>query len=212
VAAVLRKKIGLDPKVMSKLVELAEIIESPFPRVENVHGYKLTRTNRQWFESQITGGVSAAHTVAALNNARQIKTDKRIGRLARELERAVRASDQTQLSYFLPRNSTPDSCIAALNDLAKAAQVIGRVKKGPRKGKMAESSRKVFIEELLDAAHGAGGKFRLNRRSGGGSLIEALDLLEPYLPPEFLAKLSVPTLRRIRNSWLKNKENKAKKH
>src|SRR5262249_1912523 len=114
---------------MSKLVELAGIIESPFPRVENIHGYRLTRTNRQCFESQVTGGVSTAHTIAALNNARQIKADKRIGRLARELERAVRASDQTQLSYFLPRNSTPDSCIAAVNDLAKAAHDIGRLKK-----------------------------------------------------------------------------------
>ena len=208
----LRKIIRLDPKVMSKLVQLARIIESPFPRVENIHGYGLTSTNRQWFASQITGMVSTAHTVAALNNARQIKTDKQIGCLARELERAIRASDQTQLSYFLPSGSTLDSCIAVLNDLAKAAHDIGQLKKAPRKGKMAETMRNVFIEQLLDAADEAGGKFGLNRRSEGGPLVEALDLLEPYLPPKFLAKTSVATLRRIQNSWLKNKENKAKKH
>jgi len=194
----MRKKIGLDPKVMLKLVELAGIIESPFPRVENIHGYRLTSTKRQWFASQITGGVSTAHTVAALNNARQIKTDKQIGRLARELARAVRASDQTHLSYFLPNGSTVDSCIAALNDLAKAAHDIGQLKKAKQKGKMAETSRKVFIEQLLDAAHEAGGEFRLNRRTEGGSLVEAIDLLAPYLPAEFSAKTSVATLRRIR--------------
>jgi len=205
---VLRKEIKLDPTVMSKLVELAGIIESPFPRVENIHGYKLTRTSRQWFESQITANISTAHTVAALNNAGQIKTGKKIGRLARELECAVRASDQSHLSYFLPRGSTIDSCIAAVNDLAKAAQEIGRLKKAKRKGKMAETMRKVFIEQVLDAAHEAGGEFRLNRRNGGGSLIEAIDLLAPYLPPEFLAKTSDATLRAVRNSWLKNKENK----
>jgi len=99
----MRKKIGLDPKVMLKLVELAGIIESPFPRVENIHGYRLTSTKRQWFASQITGGVSTAHTVAALNNARQIKTDKQIGRLARELARAVRASDQTPFLFSAQR-------------------------------------------------------------------------------------------------------------
>src|SRR5262249_15591285 len=104
------------------------------------------------------------------------------------------------------------SCIAAVDNLAKAAQAIGRLKKAPRKGKMAETSRKVFIEGLLDAAHEAGGEFRLNRRSEGGPLVEALDLLEPYLPPKFLAKTSVATLRRIQNSWIKNKENKEKKH
>ena len=72
--------------------------------------------------------------------------------------------------------------------------------------------RKVFIEQVLDAAHEAGGEFRLNRRNGGGSLIEAIDLLAPYLPPEFLAKTSDATLRAVRNSWLKNKENKKKSH
>jgi hypothetical protein len=206
------KIITLDPKVMARLVDLARVTDSLLPRSENIHGYMLTRTNRQWFASQITGGVSTAHTVAAVNNARQIETDKQIGRLARELERAVRASDQTHLSYFLPSGSTIDSYIAALNDLAKAAQGIGRLKKAPRKGKMAETSRKVFIEQLLDAAHEAGGELGLNRRSGGGSLIEALDLLEPYLPAGFLAKTSVATLRRIQNSWLKKKENKQKTH
>jgi hypothetical protein len=203
------KIIRLDPKVVAKLVGLAEVTDSPFPRSENIHGHMLVSTNRQWFASQISGGVSTAHTVAALNNARQIKTDKQIGRLARELACAVRA-DQTHLSYFLPRGSTVDSYIAALNGLAKAAHDIGRLKKAKRKGKMAETSRKVFIEQLLDAAHQAGGELRLNRRSGGGSLVETLDLLAPYLPAEFSAKTSVATLRRIQNSWLKKKENKQK--
>jgi hypothetical protein len=207
----MNKKIGLDPKVMSKLIEFAGVIESPFPRVENIHGYMLASTNRQRFESHITAIIRTAHTVAAFNNARKIKTDKQIGRLARELEEAITASDQTHLSYFLTRDSTVDSCVAAVNDLAKAAQEIGRLKKAKRKGKMAETSRKVFVEQLLDAAHEGGGEFRLNRRTGGGSLVKALDLLAPYLPAEFSARTSVGTLRRIRNSWLKRKENKGKR-
>ena len=205
----MRKKIRLDPKAMSKLAELAGVIESPFPSIENIHGHVLASTNRQWFESQITGIVQTAHTVAAYNSARKIKTDKRIGPLARELARAVRASD-AHLSYFLPSGSTVDSYIAAVNDLANAAQRIGKLKKAERKGKMAEISRKTLVEQLLDTAHEAGGKFRLNRRSERGSLVEALDLLAPYLPAEFSAKTSVATLRRIQNSWLKKKENKQK--
>ena len=207
----MRKKIRLDPKAMSKLAELAGVIESPFPSIENIHGHVLASTNRQWFESQITGIVQTAHTVAAYNSTRKIKTDRRIGPLARQLARAVRASDAYYLSYFLPSGSTVDSCIAAVNDLANAAQRIGKLKKAKRKGKLAETSRKTLVEQLLDAAHEAGGKFRLNRRSERGSLVEALDLLAPYLPAEFSKGRSVATLRRIRDSWLKNTENKEKR-
>jgi len=207
----MRKKIRLDPKVMSRLVELAGVIESPLPRIENIHGHMFASTNRQWFESQITGIIQTAHTVAAYNSTRKIKTARRIGPLARELARAVRASD-AYLSYFLPSGSTVDSCIAAVNDLANAAQRIGKLKKAKRKGKLTETSRKTLVEQLLDAAHEAGGKFRLNRRSERGSLVEALDLLAPYLPAEFSKGRSVATLRRIQDSWLKKREKKEKRH
>jgi hypothetical protein len=66
------------------------------------------------------------------------------------------------------------------------------------------------VKNLLDAADRAGGRLRLNRRTEGGSLVEAMKLLEPYLPAEFGRGFSLATLRRIYELWLKNAKNRSK--
>ena len=90
------------------------------------------------------------------------------------------------------------------------AQWIERLNKAKRHGKAAEVARKQFVKTLLDTADRAGGRLRLNRRTEGGSLVEAMELLAPYLPPEFGEKLSLATLRRVYEPWLKNAKNRAR--
>src|SRR5262249_17002648 len=57
--------------------------------------------------------------------------------------------------------------------------------------------RRNFVEGLLWAAKKAGGRLTLNRRKEGGSLVDAIALLRPYLPKELRAGMSFATLPRI---------------
>jgi hypothetical protein len=168
-----------------------------------------TSTGKE-FNIAIICNIEAVHFVSALTNAAKFKTDKKIGKLARELIKALKASDEKQLSHFLPHGSTVGAHIAALDDLADAARSISRLKKAPRLGKAEIVSRHGFVERLLDAAHSAGGRLTLNRRGERGSLIDAIELLAPYLPAETASKLSFATVRRIREAWLKKQENRSK--
>jgi hypothetical protein len=196
--------------VLARLTELAGIHDNGFPLLENVRGVMLPSTNRKRFESLIRGNIEAAQFAAAVTNAAKLKTDKRIAQLARELTKALEASDKKHLSHFLPHGSTVDAYVTALNDLAKAAHQIGRLKKAPRLGKSTAATRHMFVKILLDATHSAGGRLTINRRSGGGSLVEAVELLASYLPPETSDKLSLATLRRIEEAWRKNEKNRSK--
>src|SRR5262249_45388560 len=99
------------------------------------------------------------------------------------------------------------SDIAALNNLAKQARHFERRGRKKLPAKAFEVFRKSFVSELLDAANKAGGRLGINRRTGRGSLVEAIDLLRPYLPAEFQRGLSARTLRRIRDTWSKNQKN-----
>jgi hypothetical protein len=197
-----------DPKVLAKLARLAGIVESP-PFTENLYGFALLTTNVKRFEADIIGNIETAHYCSALTNARKLKNAKRVGRLARELTKALGANKDQWEQILRSTLDTPtlDTLNAMLNKLAKEAQTIERLKNSKR-GKAQEVTRKVFIEGLLDAAHSAGGEFKLNRRTGRGSLTEALEVLAPYLPAEFSAKNSPATLRRVKQAWLKNRENK----
>jgi hypothetical protein len=185
-----------DAKVLAKIAELANIRNLP--------------ANRQIFESRIEAGIEVAHVGAAFVfiGARKLKTAKKIGRLARELKRTLETSDKEHLAQFL--RLPVDSYIAPLNDLVEEAQWIERLNRAKRKGKAAEVARKQFVKNLLDAADRAGGRLRLNTRTEGGSLVVAMKLLEPYLPAEFGRKLSLATLRRIYEPWLKNAKNSSK--
>jgi hypothetical protein len=192
-----------DRRVLAKLAQLAGIVEAP-PFTENLHGFALLTTNVKRFEAAIIGNIKAAYSASALTNARKLKNAKKVGRLARELKDALE-TNKGQWEQTL--RSPLDTLNGALNNLAKKAHTIERLKNSKRPGKAQEVTRKVFIEGLLDAARSAGGEFRLNRRTGRGSLAEAIELLAPYLPAEYSAKNSPATLRRIKQAWLKNREN-----
>jgi hypothetical protein len=88
--------------------------------------------------------------------------------------------------------------IATVNHLEKQARDFeryGRIKLS--RAKTAEVLRKIFVSKLLEAANEAGGHLGLTPRNGRGSLVEVINLLQPYLPAEFQTKLSIATLRRI---------------
>ena len=206
----MNKKITVDPKVIAELANLAGIPDGPYPLIVSVDGVQFSSTLRKQFEHKIHACVYVAHFGAAMTNAKKIKSHKKIAELSRELVKAVKASDVNHLSHFLPRDSTVDSYIKAVNDLAEAAQNIGRLAKAKRRGTSQIVSRRVFVEHLLDAADSMGGKLGLNRRAMSGSLVKALDYLQPYLPPEFSERLSFSTLRRIQEAWRKGVEKKAK--
>lgn len=195
------------PEDLAKLAQVAAIRENPFAEIILPGGHKISTTTRKQFDAKIIGAIEAAHYSSSLANAAKLsKSAKKIGRLARELKDALEKSDGKQLVQFLP--SPVDSCTTALNELAMEAS---RIAKAKRRAKWNEVTRKRFVTGLLDAAHSCGGQLGLNRRTGGGSLVEAVKLLAPYLPVEIFDKLSPATLRRIKQWWLKNKKNKVKK-
>jgi hypothetical protein len=190
------------PEVLRKLAEVAGIRRNP---------YAFTSTD---FEHDILGAIRAAHSVAASVNAKDLKAAKRISRLADDLGKALTklsAEDKNQLIHFLPRAQRGhfDDYIAATHALARRAADIGDLaRRSRRPGKSAAISRDVFVEILLDAVSRAGGKLTLNRRTEGGSLMEAIKLLAFFLPPGFSKHLSFATVRRAYNLWLKNQKNR----
>jgi hypothetical protein len=228
----------IPPEVLAELARLAGIVESPpyaeplvemvrraglppaetLPKMvrralvsftESLSGVSSTLTNIQHFEAEIGGHIEATHFSSAFNNPQRLKRARRVDRLARELTNVLQLDkDYWGLIPLLPTDL--DTLIVALNRLTESARSPGKSAKRP--GKWREARRKFFIEALLDAAHRAGGEFKLNRRTGGGSLVEAIELLAPYVPAEYSAKTSPTTLRRIKQAWLKRRQNKFLKH
>jgi hypothetical protein len=183
---------------LEKLATLAGIRKIP-----GVHF--IPTTPREEFRSMIIANIEEAHYLAASANKTTLKM-KKIGSLARELKKILAASNEQYLSQLLP--SPVEHYISALNDLAKEAQRIGRRKKAKvSPSKMLTLYRMLFVHRLLDAAYNAGGRLGVNSRTGRGSLVDAIEILKPYLPAEFSQKLSVETLRRIKREWVKNRQN-----
>jgi hypothetical protein len=189
-------KVTIDPAVIARVAQLAGIKDSPFPLFQTTStGYVFRTTLRERFEIMIESIVSTAHYLATCNNAATPKAAAKIGRSARQLSKDLESSGLSL--WFLA------SDIAAINHLTKQARDFegyGRIKS---RAKAAEVFRKTFVSQLLDAADDAGGHLGINRRTGRGSLVEAIDLLRPYLPAEFQTKLSIATLRRIAQSQSK---------
>lgn len=210
------KEITINPAALAKLAQIAGIKDFPvsgtmleLSRLTNYReelGQELIElfaqcgvirtTSRKQFEKRITTCVEMAQDLAVRRNVAKLKTAK-IGRLARQLKEALETSSP-ELAHFIPL--PVDQCVAAVGALTEAAQQIKRAKKTTtmRPGQWAEWNRKCFVESLVNAAQEAGGKLGVNPRNGRGSLVEAIDLLRPYLPTEFQRGLSAGTLRRIK--------------
>jgi hypothetical protein len=96
--------------------------------------------------------------------------------------------------------------IRGITGLARGARRAKLLAKAPRQGKWPVKIREAYVEGILDAAAAAGGRLTLNRRKEGGSLVDALSLLDPYLPKEGVLlplskEWSFSTLRRIYDPW-----------
>jgi hypothetical protein len=185
-------KVTIDPAVVARVAQLAGIKDSPFPLFQTTpDGYVFKTTLRKCFEIDVESNVSTAHYLVTCNNAATPKAAAKIGRRARELSEELESSG---LSLWFP-----ESDVAAINRLIKRARDFERYGRITRRAKAIEVVRKTFVSHLLDAAADAGGHLGINRRTGRGSLVEAIDLLRPYLPAEFQTKLSIATLRRAQS-------------
>jgi hypothetical protein len=185
-------------QVLEKLAMLAAIIHVP-PKdggAPNPH-----------FNANIIGNILMAHTVAGISSVKKMAAHTNGAHHARELVKYLRA-DGKRLSYFLRRHETVDDYIESIDSLAREAQIVARLAKAPRAGGSMTLTRNYFVEGLLNIAVSAGGRLTLNSAKEGGSLFEAMELLEPYLPKEISEKLSFSTLRRIYDPWLKGRSPK----
>jgi hypothetical protein len=94
----------------------------------------------------------------------------------------------------------------AVSNLVERLYQLERVKRNGQPNKWAKMIRKRFVNGLLDAAHHAGGDLGINCRNGRGSLVEAVELLQPLLPKLFQDGLSPSTLKTIKTGWLKTRK------
>jgi hypothetical protein len=225
-------RVTIDPAVLAKVAQIANIKDFPvtgtlleLSGLSGLKGYHevlsqeliellgqcgvIRTTSRKQFEKRIRTSIELAQDLAARRNAGKLKTAK-IGRLARQLKEALETSSP-ELSHFL--ELPVDQCIAAVGALAKAAEQIKSLKKPAyRPGEWAGWDRSIFVATLVNAAQAAGGKLGINRRNGRGSLVEAINLLRPYLPAEFQRGLSAGTLRRIKPPAAQKPKKPIKKH
>jgi hypothetical protein len=200
------KKISVPDEVLTELAKLA-VIPS---------GVGLWGAHKK-FAFDVLNSVRMVHDYGNILNASKLKRRKEIAYHAHELVKHLKASDERKLFAIVSSDT-----ISAITGLARGAERAGRLAKSERQGQWPIIVRKRYVEGLLDAAASAGGRLTLNRRREGGSLVDALRLLNPYLPKEgVLAQSSddksFSTLRRIYDPWckdrpwLKNQKNSPRK-
>jgi hypothetical protein len=178
--------------VLKKLAMLAGIAHVP---------PKEGGTPNAGFNARIIGHVLMAHTVAGISSVKKMAPHKNGAHHARELVKYLKA-DGKRLSFFLLRFETVDDHIESIDSLAREAQIVARLAKATRRGGSMTLMRKYFVEGLLNIAVDAGGRLTLSRAKEGGSLFDAIKLLEAYLPKDISGKLSFSSLRRIYDPWL----------
>jgi hypothetical protein len=134
------------------------------------------------------------------------KSAKRIARAAAELANAM--SDKGTLEFIRlgipePRPQSLDDYRAITARLAEAAEAAGKAdKRDPWR-----YFREMFREWLIRHVAEAGGNLVLNQRHPERStLTAALDLLAPFLPPEFSHERSFTTLRRVKRGVRKSEK------
>jgi hypothetical protein len=182
-------------------------VERILPRIEKGAGVK----NFELFRGLMIDVVNRAHCMARQGPA-SLKRTKRIEQLVCKLQKAL--TDNPDLSQHLEhvqrlehmsarleysdslltaskkslkRPRQVSNLVDALLQTASASRWLEGLKKNRRSGKWEERVRKQFVSGLLDAAALAGGDLGVNRRNGRGSLVDAVNLLQPHLPLDFSA-------------------------
>ena len=183
------KKIVPD-EVLNELAELAAIPP----------GIGLWQPNKR-FVFDVLKCIRMVHDYGNILNASKIKRLKEIDHHAHELAQHLKASDKKKLFAIVSSDT-----IQGISGLARGARRAKQLAKAPRQGKWLVTLRKAYVEGILDAAAAAGGHLTLNRRKEGGSLVDALILLNPYLPNVGVLRplskeWSFSTLRRIYDPW-----------
>jgi hypothetical protein len=183
-------RIDIPDEVLNRVTELADIRP----------GIGLWGPHKK-FAFDVVNAVRKVHELGHILNASKIRRYKEIAFHAEELLRHLKATDERSL--FALASADTIQVIAHLGRGARRARFLANA---PRQGKWLINIREDYVEGLLDAAAMAGGCLTLNRRQEGGSLVDALRLLNPYLPQEgVLQRLSeewsFSTLRRIYDPW-----------
>ncbi len=193
-------KIIVPDEVLNELAKLAAIPP----------GIGLWRPHER-FVFDVLKCIRMVHDYGNILNASKIKRLKEIAYHADELAQHLKASDKKKLFAIVSSDT-----IQGITGLARGARRARLLAKAPRRGKWPVTLRKAYVEGILDAAAAAGGRLTLNRRNEGGSLVEALSLLNPYLPKEgalgpLSREWSFSTLRRIYDPWLARNKTVAQK-
>jgi len=148
----------------------------------------------QTFAAKITHLIYEAHRAVAARNKQPAA--KKIDHLAGELIKHLRAFNDPENDEIFLRMAALRSRTGAVSR-TKVRQQLGWV-------------RRNFVEGLRWAVGEAGGRLTLNRRKEGGTLVDAIVLLRPYLPEELKAGMSFATLRRICAAQISKK--RSRKH
>jgi hypothetical protein len=169
-------------------------------------------TAAEKFDSKIGAAIHVAHLTIALSSPKKRTARKEIARCARALAnvlQALKRDDKEILLHFLPyrRQSTFEDFITATRELADEARDICSLP-GRSLGRRRRETQRFFVSRLLDAADG---KLTLNVRTERGTLVNAIELLLPYLPQEISKMPSFSTLKRLRKAWVQNRKRKPKR-
>ena len=180
-------KITVPDDVLNDLAELAAIPIGLWPH--------------KTFVSDVLKCIRMVHDYGNIFDASKIKRLKEIAHHADELAQHLKATDKKKLFAIVSSDT-----IQGITGLARGARRAKLLVKIPQRGKWPVTLRKAYIEGILDAAAAAGGHLTLNRRNEGGSLVDALILLNPYLPNVGVLRplskeWSFSTLRRIYDPW-----------
>jgi hypothetical protein len=224
---------NLDPAVLAKLRKVAAIRENPYASLHAQYAllhnqYTLLSaqqgelvvpifpptTAADRFDLEIETAVYVTHCTIALGSAKKLTARKQIARCAQELAntlRALRRDEKDLLVHFLPprRQATFDDFITVTRELADKARLICSLAGRPS-SQLRREAQRFLVNHLLDAAADADGSLKLNSRSERGTLVDAVELLLPYLPQEFSKMPSFSTLKSLRRAWVKNREKKIK--
>jgi hypothetical protein len=209
----------LDPAVLAELRKIAAIPDSPY--VALYAQYALLRaqqgellpppatTAADRFNSRVESAVYVAHLTIALSSPKKLTARKKIARCAQELAntlQALKRDDKEILVHFLPHHqSTFEDFVTATRELADTARRICSLAGRPS-NRLRQEAQRAFVRLLLGAADDCGGGLKLNSRSEGGTLVDAIDLLVPYLPREISEKPSFSTLKRLRGAWVQKRK------
>lgn len=180
-----------DPKVVPIGVRLRAIL----PDIEELAG--VEKKNSAYFRELMIDLVDNAHRMVG-NNPKLLAGASKARRLIDELEQVLNANPNLsrRLGWRLEH----------LDTLSERLHRFEQLERHGQPNKWLKTIKQRFVYGLLDAAHRAGGDLGLDRRSGRGNLVEAIDQLRPCLPDELRHGLSPSTLRNIKTAWLKNRK------